>query len=561
MESPFPDDETTQTIARCVEAMGDLDRLRDELHGLRLSSDPRAQFATALFDLDRAQRGDPEARNELIDVADRLLVFWREGSGLELAKGIPELEELWASAASLLVSFEQKRFKKALRTCWEGRGNPSLLKEAIEELQPSGNRRVEFARCLYHLELARQFVESSRVEFARRAGLLSEAYQVEEIAAELVGDDEGLGHLWNELKPYLDEFFETMEEEAARRARKQAIAAAEAEIAAQRDSGAMGPVRDFLKTDPGTIAVVQPPELAEAEQVPSFRTLMERTGSGEFAAVPPQPLSEENLIEPVEAVDELAAPPPPPPALTPAELPAIEPADDVVDLVEEAEALLPPPPAPLDLTPPGQWIPGTDGDVEIVESDEAPPPPPALTPAAGIPLPPRRHSQLDLVIDEPDPDADTIAFWHFTTKKLDLLPDPRQPRAARRLLNVENRADRKRLTEYLEAAEPYGKQNADARAFACLLRLMLAGQLKEKSLFGQPNARRSEAFAQALALLSTNPRAAGHGAVWFELDGPETLTALQKGLEVLTRFLTWCASERRDPLDDSAQAEFLGATS
>ena len=90
--------------------MGDLDRLRDELHGLRLSSDPRAQFATALFDLDRARRGDPEARSELIDVADRLLVFWREGSGVEFARLHPELEELWASATSLLVSFEQKRF-------------------------------------------------------------------------------------------------------------------------------------------------------------------------------------------------------------------------------------------------------------------------------------------------------------------------------------------------------------------------------------------------------------------------------------------------------------------
>lgn len=562
MESHFPDDETTQTIARCVEAMGDLDRLRDELHGLRLSSDPRAQFATALFDLDRAQRGDPEARNELIDVADRLLVFWREGSGLELAAGIPELEELWASAASLLVSFEQKRFKKALRTCWDERSNPTLLKDAIEELQPTGNRRVEFARCLYHLELARQFVESSRAEFARRAGLLSEAYQVEEIATELVGDDEGLAHLWDDLKPYLDEFFETMEEEAARRARAQAIAAAEAEIAAQRESGT-GPARDFLKTDPGTIAVVRPPSLVDVPQVevPTFQSLMERTGSGEFAAVPPQPISEEHLIEPVEALDDT---PPPPPALTPAEFPAVPPADDadeVVDLVEEAEALLAPPPQPLDLTPPGQWMLGADGDVEIIETDEAPPPPPALTPAAGLPAALPKHPLLDVALDEPDPDRDTIAFWHFTAKKLDLLPDPKQPRAARRLLNVENRGDRKRLTEYLEAAEPYAKQNADARAFACLVRLMLAGQLKEKSLFGQPNARRTEAFTQALGFLSTDPRAAGHAAVWFELDGPETLKTLHKGLEVLAGFLTWCAKERRDPLDESAQAEFLGATS
>jgi len=91
-----------------------------------------------------------------------------------------------------------------------------------------------------------------------------------------------------------------------------------------------------------------------------------------------------------------------------------------------------------------------------------------------------------------------------------------------------------------------------------LLRLMLAGQLKEKSLFGQPNARRKEAFTQAFALLGKNARAAGHGAIWFELDGPKTLESLQRGLEMLTEFLTFCAREGRDPLDALAQAEFIG---
>ena len=168
---------------------------------------------------------------------------------------------------------------------------------------------------------------------------------------------------------------------------------------------------------------------------------------------------------------------------------------------------------------------------------------------------------LDIVLEEDDPDQATMAFWQFATKTLDLLPDPRHPRPAMRLLNVESRGDRKKLTGYLESAEPYAKQNADARAFSSLLRLMLAGQLKEKSLFGQPNARRAEAFAQAFALLSTNPRAAAHGAVWFEMDGPETLEALQRGLEMLMGYVTWCARERRDPLDAAAQAEFLGGAS
>jgi hypothetical protein len=201
-------------------------------------------------------------------------------------------------------------------------------------------------------------------------------------------------------------------------------------------------------------------------------------------------------------------------------------------------------------------VPAVDGDIDIVEeaSGPPPPPPPPTTPAHGTR--PVRPQLLDIVLDEDDPDAKTIAWWQWATKALDLLPDPKQPRAFKRLLNVENRADRKKLTEFLDAAEPQ-LPVPDARAFSALLRLMLAGQLKEKSLFGQKNARRTEAFAQAFALLSDNPRAAGHGAVWFELDGPDTLAALQRGLEVLSAFLTWCARHRRDPLDPAAQTDFL----
>jgi hypothetical protein len=562
VESPLPDD-IAESITRCIEAMSDLDRLRDELHGLRVSSDPRAQFATALFDLDRARRGDPQARSELIDVADRLLVFWRQGSGGGFAVMHPQLEDLWASATSLLISFEQKRFTKALAECWEHRANTALLQQSIEGLQPSGNRRVEFARCLYHLELARQFINTSRAEFASRAGLLSEAYQSEDVAKELIGKDQGLDHLWHDLKPYLDEFFEMMEEEAARRERAQALLAAEAEIALRRthpsalEPTASPPILEPVRTDPLIEVPVEfdvdvKVEVVDPQKVPSFLTLM----SG---------VRDENPRKtPLQTV---AVPPAPPPNTTPPGSwfpPAgitTEPIDmfDVIEAVEAAAPLLPP--APPDLTPPGAWMPSADGDIEIVEADEGfagPPPPPPMTPAQGIPVR-RRPQMLDIVLDEDDPDQATVAFWQFATKSLDLLPDPRQPREVMRLLNVENRGDRKKLTGYIEAAEPYARQNADARAFSCLLRLMLAGQLKEKSLFGQPNARRAEAFAQAFALLSTNPRAAGHGAVWFEMDGVETMQALQRGLEMLMRYVSWCARERRDPLEGAAQAEFLGS--
>jgi hypothetical protein len=498
-EAQLPD-EIAASIARCIEAGSDLNRLRDELHPLRESSDPRAQFATALFDLDRARRGDAEARNELIDVADRLLVFWRQGSGVRLASLHPALEDLWASASALLSSFEQKRFKKALLECWERRHHTKLLQESIETLQPQGNRRVEFARCLYHLELARQFVDSSRAEFAKRAGLLSEAYQNDAIANELVGDDEGLAHLWVEVKPYLDEFFEMVEEEAARRSRRNALAAAEAEIAGTFAAPAS--------------AVSKPPP----PQVPSFQTLMR--DSGEFR--------QSDLVGHAPA--------------------AGEPSEEVYDLMEAVEDA-PPPPAPVDLTPPGAWTTSADGDIDIVE-DERPPPPPAPTAAA------RKHALLDVTLEEDDPDAETLEFWKFATKSLDLLPDPKEPRPATRMLSVESRGERKRLTEYLATAKGW-QRNPDARAFSCLLRLLLAGQLKEKSLFGQPNARRAEAFAQAFALLSSVPRAAGHAAMWFELDGPETVQALHRGLDVLTDFLGWCSRRRRDPLDSRAHSDFL----
>src|SRR5262249_15633370 len=98
----------------------------------------------------------------------------------------------------------------------------------------------------------------------------------------------------------------------------------------------------------------------------------------------------------------------------------------------------------------------------------------------------------------------------------------------------------------------------EARAMQCLMRLYMAAHVKEKTLFGQPNPKRKEAFQAALGLLAADAPAAGRAAVWFELDGPETLERLQVGLEVVADFLQFCARERLDPLDGGAQAQFLG---
>lgn len=209
-------------ISRCVDARTDADRLRTEVDELKALGHPRASFAAALFELDRARKGDPDARAAMLDVADSLLTFWKDDSGRALASSHPVLEELWGDATRLLSGFHQKRFQRQLDGLWEARGDAALLKQRVDELGVDDDRRAEFARCLYHLELARQFVEGSRVEFARRAALIQEAYLDAAVADELVGGDQGLLHLWGELRPYLDEFFETLEERAAAAARARA---------------------------------------------------------------------------------------------------------------------------------------------------------------------------------------------------------------------------------------------------------------------------------------------------------------------------------------------------
>lgn len=202
-------------ISRCAEARSDVDRLKAEVDELKALAHPRAAFAAALFELDRARKGDPDARASILDVADSLLAFWKDKSGSLLASSHPALEELWSDAVKLLSGFHQKRFQRQLDGLWEARADARLLAERVAELGQDDDPRAEFARCLYHLELARQSVDGSRVEFARRAALLHEAYLEKEVADELVGGDQGLAHLWGELIPYLDEFFETLEDRAA----------------------------------------------------------------------------------------------------------------------------------------------------------------------------------------------------------------------------------------------------------------------------------------------------------------------------------------------------------
>ena len=523
MAAPQLSVELSLSIERCAAALGDMTRLKDEVRSLKANGDGLAHFAAALFELELAREGDSESRSQISHLAEVLLVFWRDGSGDEISRLHPSLQSLWLSVAPMLVQFEMRRFETALSTCWKNKNDPKALAKAIADLEPRGNRRVEFASCVYHLELARKGVESSRAEFAKRAGLLAEAYQDPSFATDLVGHDAGLIHLWGELKPYLDEFFEALEEAAARKQEgtKKVRIPSVPHLPA---------VRPEVKTDPALRPPPPPVALGEGPDIPSFRSLVNK---GKPLASPP--------TRPQKA-------PPPPANTTP---PGGWVPDADVEFEAEDVDLEGPPPPPLNLTPPGSWFPPKEPELEIIEADfEAPPPPPAMTPSGGVAAAVAYAEDIEVDFE---PDEATLAFWDYTFASLQQAPvDGQKPR----MLATESRTDRKRLTTWLDGM---GNHLAvpEARAFGALVRLVLAGETKEKSLFGQANPRRKEALAQAFAMLAPTPEAAGKAAVWFELDGTETRDSLHRGLELLYPFLAFCCRHELDPLASTAVAKYL----
>lgn len=575
-EQDSPSNDILDAISRCAAVMDDDESVKDELHLLRLSSDPLAHFATSLIDLERARRGVPEAREAVGELAESLLVFWRDGDGGELAATHPFLEALWAQAATLMSSFERQRFDQALAACWGARTDAGHLTLAIEDLLPEGSRRVEFARCLYHLELARLLVDTSRAEFARRAGLLAEAYRDTDVAAELIAGDPGLEHLWNDIVPYLDEFFEHLEEQAQRRAKSGGfeVAPGEAgsshdvhsrttdpdfqlEAALEQESARSGPTpRPAALAPPPDARPTLPnraetrtearadgtPDLALGDDAPSpapapggFRTLAGRRSPGPETPTHGVPLAEE-APEAEDAPSEDA------PVVAGVEEPAPEP-EAAPDPVLDADALGVEEVAAAALESSGEYdlIEEVldDGSVPAGLATDAPVPPP---------LPPTSSH-------EAKPSKATSEFWLHTFQSLELLPGELGRSA--RILASETRADRKRLNEFIDTLAPH-LAVPEARAFACLLGLMLAGQTKEKSLFGQPNPRRAEALAAALPYLQTTPDAAARAAVWFELDGPETQAALARGLSLLVGYLAFCNRTGQDPLAEPTVEAFTG---
>lgn len=501
-EAPLANKAISTSIGRCAESLLDVDRLRGETNVLKSHPGELAAFAAALFELECAKQGDPDARANMLDTADLLLQFWRNRSGDVLAAAHPTLSQLWIDASQMLISFEAKRIDRALQACFEARGDAATLQQAMLALTPEGDRRVEFATCLYHLELARLFVDTSRAEFARRISLVTEAYNNPQVAKELIGTDTGLEHLWKELVPYLDEFFEAQEQ---------------AEEAAAREK---------LKTDPGALAaaVVPPPPPPMSDPsvavvpAPAMSPPSVFVSEADLLTSSPTELAPEGEVEIVESRELTPAPGPLP-----------------VPPVLDAGA---PPPPPKTLS--------QDSEVEVIELEEAPPPPPKP-----------KTRDLDVLVDY-EPDEEAQAFWRHTESALGLLPDSAAPRGGNRVLSADGRGERKKLNAWLDGMNGRFTEVPEARAMQCLMRLYMAAQVKEKTLFGQPNPKRKEAFRAALGLLSGTAAAAGRAAVWFELDGAETCEHLQTGLEVVQDFLQYCARNGKDPLDGAAADEFLG---
>jgi hypothetical protein len=193
-------------ILLCIQSLS-LPKLMPELDKLRKHPSPRAQLAAALLDLEHVRRGSIESKAYIPEAAKLLLYTWRNEKPAALLKGDPTLTKLWEEAIVLLRLFEAKRLSKQLNDCWDAREDVPRLKAAVAALSPPGHRRVEFAVCLYSLQLARLGVKEAEGVFRQRVLLLKEAFFSPALASQLQGSNIGLAQLWQEVQPMLTHYF------------------------------------------------------------------------------------------------------------------------------------------------------------------------------------------------------------------------------------------------------------------------------------------------------------------------------------------------------------------
>ncbi|MCL2012949.1 MAG: hypothetical protein FWG75_09210 [Cystobacterineae bacterium] len=194
-------------ILLCIQSLALPERFMGAMEELRQHPSERAQLAVALLELEHARRGSMESKAKIPEVAKLLLHAWRHGNPVALLKGDPTLTKLWEEAVVLLKLFESKRLSKQLNDCWDAREDAPRLKAAVAALSPSGHQRVEFAICLYSLQLVRLGFKEAEGEFHRRVLLLKEAFFSPALASQLQGSNNGLAQLWQEVQPILTHYF------------------------------------------------------------------------------------------------------------------------------------------------------------------------------------------------------------------------------------------------------------------------------------------------------------------------------------------------------------------
>ena len=206
MKDMDKDMDVERQILLCIQSLS-LPKLMPALDKLRGHPSERAQLVVALLDLEHARRGSMESKARIPEAAKLLLHTWRKGKPNALLRGDPTLTKLWEEAVVLLRLFEAKRLSKQLNDCWDARADLPRLKAAVAALSPPGHRRVEFATCLYSLQLVRLGVKEAQSEFQRRVLLLKEAFFSPALASQLQGSNIGLAQLWQEVQPALTRYF------------------------------------------------------------------------------------------------------------------------------------------------------------------------------------------------------------------------------------------------------------------------------------------------------------------------------------------------------------------
>ena len=208
-------------------------------------------------------------------------------------------------------------------------------------------------------------------------------------------------------------------------------------------------------------------------------------------------------------------------------------------------------------------------DLEVVEEVDRParppPPPPSKTPLPGRnPSHPAGTRRPSAVMRPPPPpitgdfpSEETRRFWDHTDKALNLLPGEDGLLSGARAFSVQTKEERVKLHHFaLEILERFPRA-PPARALSCLLQLYLATQMKERTLFGKPNAGRQEAVGAGLALLTGDAVAAGHAAALFDNDGNETRHAFSAVIDVVMGFLAWCMKNQLDPMATEAVNRYI----